>query len=257
MLKLENIKKTYNMGQINEYKLFSDFNLNVSKGEFLTVIGSNGSGKSSLLNIVCGNISIDSGIIKLNNKILSKDREYQRAKYIGRVFQNPSLGTCPSMTILENMAMADNKSKRFDLGVGVSKKRIEYYKDVVKRLKLGLEDHMHIKVGSLSGGQRQALALIISTLTDLDLLILDEHTAALDPNASENIMEITNQIVSESKLTTIMVTHNLKQALKYGTRIAMMHKGEIILDKCNEEKINLQMSTVLSLFNEISIELGN
>lgn len=257
MLKLENIKKTYNMGQINEYKLFSNFNLNISKGEFLTIIGSNGSGKSSLLNIVCGNTPIDSGIIKLNNKIISKDKEYQRAKYIGRVFQNPSLGTCPSMTILENIAMADNKSKKFDLGIGVNKKRINHYKEIVKKLKLGLEDNMHIKVGSLSGGQRQALALLVSTLTELDLLILDEHTAALDPNASENIMEITNQIVTENKVTTIMVTHNLKQALKYGTRIAMMHKGEIILDKSNDEKRNLEMNTILSLFNEISIELGN
>ena len=181
MLKLEHICKTYNKGTVNETTLFSDFNLQVKKGEFISVIGSNGSGKTSILNLICGSITLDSGDIKVRGESIVKLKEYQRSKIIGRVFQDPAKGTCPSMNILQNMAMADNKGKAFNLTAGKKKKRIPYYKEQLSRLHLGLEDKLYVKVGALSGGQRQAMALLMSTMTPLDFLILDEHTAALDP----------------------------------------------------------------------------
>lgn len=230
MLKLEHICKTYNKGTVNETTLFSDFNLQVKKGEFISVIGSNGSGKTSILNLICGSIPLDSGDIKVRGESIVKLKEYQRSKIIGRVFQDPAKGTCPSMNILQNMAMADNKGKAFNLTSGVNKKRISYYKEQLSRLHLGLEDKLYVKVGALSGGQRQAMALLMSTMTPLDFLILDEHTAALDPKTSEIIMELTNEIVQEKQLTTLMVTHNLRHAVEYGNRLIMMHQGKAILD---------------------------
>ncbi len=222
MLKLEHICKTYNKGTVNETTLFSDFNLQVKKGEFISVIGSNGSGKTSILNLICGSIPLDSGDIKVRGESIVKLKEYQRSKIIGRVFQDPAKGTCPSMNILQNMAMADNKGKAFNLTSGVNKKRISYYKEQLSRLHLGLEDKLYVKVGALSGGQRQAMALLMSTMTPLDFLILDEHTAALDPKTSEIIMELTNEIVQEKQLTTLMVTHNLRHAVEYGNRLIMI-----------------------------------
>ena len=257
MLKLEHICKTYNKGTVNETTLFSDFNLQVKKGEFISVIGSNGSGKTSILNLICGSIPLDSGDIKVRGESIVKLKEYQRSKIIGRVFQDPAKGTCPSMNILQNMAMADNKGKAFNLTSGVNKKRISYYKEQLSRLHLGLEDKLYVKVGALSGGQRQAMALLMSTMTPLDFLILDEHTAALDPKTSEIIMELTNEIVQEKQLTTLMVTHNLRHAVEYGNRLIMMHQGKAILDLDMQKKKETKLEDILGVFNEISIECGN
>ncbi|MBR6755651.1 MAG: ATP-binding cassette domain-containing protein [Peptococcaceae bacterium] len=257
MLKLEHISKTYNKGTVNETVLFDDFNLQIQRGDFVSVVGSNGSGKTSILNIICGSIPLDSGDILIENKSIVKLKEYERAKFIGRVYQDPAKGTCPSMNILQNMAMADNKGKPFGLTSGINKKRISYYQEQLSRLKLGLEDKLYVKVGALSGGQRQAMALLMSTMTPLDFLILDEHTAALDPKTSEIIMELTDELVKEKQLTTIMVTHNLRFAVEYGNRLLMMHHGNAILDQQGEEKANVRVEDLLSIFNDISIECGN
>ena len=257
MLKLENICKTYNLGTVNETTLFTNFNLEVKKGEFISVIGSNGSGKTSILNMICGSIPIDSGRILVQGQDITRMKEHQRSKFIGRVFQDPAKGTCPSMNILQNMAMADNKGKPFNLTAGINKKRITYYQEQLSRLKLGLEDKLYVKVGALSGGQRQAMALLMSTMTPLDFLILDEHTAALDPKTSEIIMELTDEIVREKQLTTLMVTHNLRHAVEYGNRMIMMHQGGIVLDYDGEKKKSTQVDDILGIFNSISIECGN
>lgn len=257
MLELREIYKYYNPGTVNEMCLFNNFNFKVDDGEFVAVVGSNGSGKTSMLNIICGSIPIDEGAVLINSTNITNMPEYKRMGKIGRVFQNPSMGTCPSMTILENMAMAENKGKAYNLGKGVNKKREEAYRELLRPLNLGLEDKLHVKVGALSGGQRQAMSLLMSTMTPLDFLILDEHTAALDPKTAEINMRLTDQIVREKKLTSIMVTHNLRYAIEYGTRIVMMHQGKVILDKKGEEKKNMNVDDVLDLFNEISIECGN
>ena len=257
MLELKKIDKYYNPGTVNEMCLFKQFDLSIDKGEFVSVIGSNGSGKTSMLNIICGSIPIESGQILINNHDISKEKEYRRNRKIGRVFQNPSVGTCPSMTILENMSIADHKGKVFGLSGGVNKARSEFYRESLRQLNLGLEDKMDVKVGALSGGQRQAMALLMSTLTPIEFLILDEHTAALDPKTAEIIMELTNKIVTEKKLTTIMVTHNLRYAIDYGNRLLMMHQGEVIKDKKGAEKEALTVEDILVDFNRISIECGN
>jgi putative ABC transport system ATP-binding protein len=257
MLELREIYKYYNPGTVNEMCLFNNFNFKVEDGEFVAVVGSNGSGKTSMLNIICGSIPIDEGAVLINGTNITNMPEYRRMNKIGRVFQNPSMGTCPSMTILENMAMAENKGKAYNLGKGVNKKREDAYRELLRPLNLGLEDKLHVKVGALSGGQRQAMSLLMSTMTPLDFLILDEHTAALDPKTAEINMRLTDQIVREKNLTSIMVTHNLRYAIEYGTRIVMMHQGKVILDKKGEEKKNMNVDDVLDLFNEISIECGN
>ncbi|MCF2555123.1 ABC transporter ATP-binding protein [Faecalicatena contorta] len=257
MLELKGIEKYYNPGTVNEMCLFDNFNLKIEKGEFLSVVGSNGSGKTSMLNIICGSIRQEAGQILMNGKDITKEKEYKRNERIGRVYQNPAMGTCPSMTILENMSLADNKGKIYGLSRGTNKKRVDFYKEQLSQLGLGLEDKLHVKVGSLSGGQRQAMALLMSTMTPIEFLILDEHTAALDPKTAELIMELTDKIVREKQLTTIMVTHNLRYAVEYGNRLVMMHDGKVILDKKGEEKENVQIDDILRLFNEISIECGN
>ena len=257
MLKLENICKTYTIGTVNESTLFTNFNLEVKKGEFISVIGSNGSGKTSMLNMICGSIPIDSGRIMVQGQDITRMKEHQRSKFIGRVFQDPAKGTCPSMNILQNMAMADNKGKPFNLASGINKKRITFYQEQLSRLGLGLEDKLYVKVGALSGGQRQAMALLMSTMTPLDFLILDEHTAALDPKTSEIIMELTDEIVREKQLTTLMVTHNLRHAVTYGNRMIMMHQGNIVLDYEGDEKKNTNVEDVMGIFNSISVECGN
>lgn len=257
MLELKHINKYYNPGTVNEMCLFQDFNLSIEKNEFVSVVGSNGSGKTSMLNLICGSIDTDGGTILIDGKDISKEKEYQRARYMGRVYQNPAMGTCPSMTIKENMSLADNKGKMFGLKAGTSKKRVDFYRESLRQLGLGLEDKMDIKVGSLSGGQRQAMALVMSTLTPIDFLILDEHTAALDPKTAEQIMELTDKVVKEKKLTTIMVTHNLRYAVEYGSHLIMMHQGEIVMDYKGKEKDKIDTDDILRKFNEISIECGN
>jgi putative ABC transport system ATP-binding protein len=257
MIELHNINKYYNSGTVNEMCLFHNFNFTVRDGEFVSVVGSNGSGKTSMLNIICGSIPIDQGRIKIRNEDITNMPEFMRQRRIGRVYQNPAMGTCPTMTILENMSLADNKGKTFNLTRGTNKKRIEYYRDNLRSLNLGLEDKMNVPVGSLSGGQRQAMALLMATMTPIEFLILDEHTAALDPKTAELIMQLTDQVVKEKRLTTIMVTHNLRYAVEYGNRLIMMHQGEVVIDKAGEEKSTLEIDAILDKFNEISIECGN
>lgn len=257
MLELKHIHKYYNTGTVNEMCLFEDFNLTIRDHEFVSVVGSNGSGKTSLLNIICGSIPLDEGTIRIGNEDITKMAEYKRQRRIGRVYQNPAMGTCPSMTIAENMALADNNGKFFNLRPGKNKQRIDFYRESLRTLGLGLEDKMDVKVGVLSGGQRQAMALLMSTMTPIEFLILDEHTAALDPKTAETIMELTDRIVREKNLTTIMVTHNLRYAVDYGNRLLMMHQGKAIMDKAGTEKEETRIDDILKKFNEISIECGN
>lgn len=257
MLKLENIKTIFNAGTVDELTLFNGFNFEVQKGEFVSIIGSNGSGKTTLLNLVCGTLSPDEGNIIFNGNNITKLPEYKRAANIGRVLQDPRLGTCGNLTILENMSLADNKNKPFNLTRAVSKNKIDYYKSLLEECNMGLENKLHRQVGNLSGGQRQALALVLATMTNIDLLVLDEHTAALDPKSSETVMEITNKFVTEKKLTTIMVTHNLRHAVKYGSRLVMMHSGDKVVDIKDEEKKSTSIDFLLDKFNQISIEVGN
>lgn len=257
MLELKNIHKYYNAGTVNEMCLFQDFNLTIPDKQFVSVVGSNGSGKTSMLNLICGSIPLDSGSILIGGEDITRMPEHKRQRRIGRVYQNPSMGTCPQMTILENMALADNKGKSFNLLPGTNKKRIDFYREQLKSLGLGLEDKMEVKVGVLSGGQRQAMALLMSTMTPIEFLILDEHTAALDPKTAEVIMELTGKIVREKELTTIMVTHNLRYAVEYGDRLLMMHQGHAVIDASGKDKRALTIDSLLERFNEISIECGN
>lgn len=257
MLELKNINKTFHAGTINETTVFDDFNLTIETGDFVSVVGSNGSGKTTLLNIICGSLPLDSGEVLVNGRSVKKLKEYERSNYIGRVYQDPQMGTCPSMTILENLSLADNKGKFYGLGRGINKARIQHYKEMLAPLGLGLEDKMDIPVGVLSGGQRQALALLMATMTDLDFLILDEHTAALDPKTAQVIMDLTDQLVRQKKLTTIMVTHNLRFAVEYGNRMLMMHSGQVIFDRAGAEKEKTEIDDILDVFNQISIETGN
>lgn len=257
MLELKGIHKYYHPGTVNEMCLFHGFDLQVQDQEFVSVVGSNGSGKTSMLNIICGSIPVEAGRIYMNGADITREKEYRRNRRIGRVYQNPAMGTCPSMTILENMSLADNKGKCFGFGRGTNRERISCYREQLEQLGLGLEDKLDVKVGALSGGQRQAMALLMSTMTPIEFLILDEHTAALDPKTAELIMELTDKIVREKKLTTIMVTHNLRYAVEYGDRLLMMHQGETVLDLKGEEKKQASVEGILKLFNEISIECGN
>lgn len=257
MIELKNIDKYYNIGTVNEICLFKDFNLKIQNGDFVSVIGSNGSGKTSMLNLICGSLQPEKGSISLGGEDITKQKEFVRQRKIGRVYQDPAMGTCPSMTILENMSLADNKGRAYGLGLGTNKKRISHYHEMLSQLGLGLEDMMGTKVGALSGGQRQAMALLMTTMTPIEFLILDEHTAALDPKTAELIMQLTDKIVREKNLTTIMVTHNLRFAVEYGNRLIMMHQGQAVLDKAGKEKEALAIEDLLDQFNEISIETGN
>ena len=257
MIELRGVSKTYNPGTVTELCLFEDFNLTVKDGEFVSVVGSNGSGKTSMLNIICGSIPVSAGDVLIDGKSINSLHEYERYRHIGRVYQNPAAGTCPSMSILENMSLADNKGKRYGLSFGVNNARKEYYREQLSTLGLGLEDKLNVKMGSLSGGQRQAVSLLMATMTPIEFLILDEHTAALDPHTAEIIMELTDKVIREKHLTAIMVTHNLRYAVEYGTLLLMMDRGHIILDRSGKEKQDATVDDLLEIFNKISIECGN
>lgn len=257
MLELKHITKIYNPGEVTENALFEDFNLSVRDGQFVSVVGSNGSGKTSLLNIICGSIPVERGQILLDGEDITHLPEHLRYRIIGRVYQNPSMGSCPDLTVAENMSLADNKGGVYGLRRGVPPHRLAYYRELLATLGLGLENKMDLKVGLLSGGQRQAMTLLMATMTPLRFLILDEHTAALDPKTAEAIIALTDRIVREKKLTALMVTHNLRHAVDYGDRMLMMHEGKIILDRADEQKRATDVKDVLHIFNEISIECGN
>ena len=252
MLELRNIEKYYNPGTINEMCLFDKFNLTVDKGEFVSVVGSNGSGKTSMLNILCGSIPVDGGQILMNGEDITTKKEFKRNQKIGRVYQNPAMGTCPTMTILENMSLADNKGKFFGLSSGINKARKEYYREILSQLGLGLENKMVVKVGSLSGGQRQAITLLMASIQKPKLLLLDEHTAALDPKTAAKVLEISDKIISDNHLTAMMVTHNMKDAIVHGNRLIMMHEGKVILNISGEEKKKLTVEDLLHQFEKVS-----
>ena len=257
LLSLKNIYKTFNTGTIDEMALFTDFNLDINEGEFVSIVGSNGSGKTTILNIISGTTTLDQGSIYLKDENITKMKEYVRARKLARVYQDPSLGTSPNLTVVENLALADNKGQFYGLSFALNKKKKADYYELLKSLNMGLEDKMNTKVKLLSGGQRQALALLMATLQPVDILLLDEHTAALDPKTSEEIMKLTNRIVKEKHITTLMVTHNLRYAVEYGNRLLMFNQGKIVIDKSNEEKDNIDVDDLLKTFNEISIECGN
>ncbi len=257
MIALEHIRKTFATGTVNETTLFSDFSFSVAPGEFLSIVGSNGSGKTTLLNLIAGAVPSDAGRILLRGEDITAWPEHRRATCMGRVFQDPSRGVAGSMTIAENLAMADAKGRPSGLHRGLDRRRLAYYRERLAALGLGLEDKLHTPVAALSGGQRQALSLLMATLVPPDLLILDEHTAALDPRTADQLMELTDRIVKEQGLTALMVTHNLRYAVEYGTRLVMMHAGQIVLDRQGEEKQKTTVPDVLDLFNQISIECGN
>ena len=257
MLELKNISKIFNPGSVTEMCLFDDFNLSVTEGEFLSIVGSNGSGKTSLLNIICGSIPIEGGQVLIDDEDVTALEDHKRYKKMGRVYQNPAWGSCPNLTLLENMSLADNKGRRYGLGKSINNSRLDYYREQLSSLNLGLEDKLSVKMGELSGGQRQAAALIMSTLTPIDFLILDEHTASLDPQTAEIIMELTDKVIKNKNLTAMMVTHNLRYAVDYGSRLIMMDKGEIILERAGQYKEDTTVNDVLKIFTEISIECGN
>ena len=220
-------------------------------------MGSNGSGKTSLLNIICGSIPIEGGDVIIDGESMLHKKEFVRYRRFGRVYQNPAFGTSPNLTMFENLSLADNKGKAYDLGRGVNHPRREAYREQLAALGLGLEDKMDVKMGALSGGQRQAVALLMATMTPIDFLILDEHTAALDPKTADTIMALTDRVVREKGLTAIMVTHNLRYAVEYGSRLLMMDKGQLVLDAAGDEKRRMSVEDILDLFTKISIECGN
>jgi putative ABC transport system ATP-binding protein len=249
MLMISDVRKKFHteLGTVKE--IFNGFNLEIEKGDFLTIIGSNGAGKTTLLDTITGNVVPDGGKIVVNGKDITNLPRYMRCDFISKVYQNPAMGTAPSMTVYENLSMADNKGKVFGLTMGLNKKRKTHYRRLLKELDLGIEDQMDTNVGSLSGGQRQCLALIMSTLNKPEVLLLDEHTAALDPKTSKIIMEKTKEIVEKNNITTLMITHNLQDAINYGNRLIMLHEGKILLDINGEEKKNLTTEKLLHVFN--------
>lgn len=257
MLELRDVTKIYNAGTVTEQRLFQNFSLTVEEGQFVAIVGSNGSGKTSMLNIICGSIPIEGGDVLVDGKSIVKLKDYQRYASMGRVYQNPSAGTCPNLTMLENLSLADNKGKPFRLSRAVDRRRVDFYREQLRSLGLGLEEKLDVKMGALSGGQRQAVALLMATMTPLRFLILDEHTAALDPKTADAVMVLTDRVIREKKLTAVMVTHNLRYAVEYGDRILMMNQGRAVLDRAGEEKRNTSMDDILAMFNKISMESGS
>ncbi|MBR6614869.1 MAG: ATP-binding cassette domain-containing protein [Lachnospiraceae bacterium] len=254
MLTISNVRKTFNKGTINEKKALQGINLHLKPGDFVTIIGGNGAGKSTMLNMIAGVYPIDSGKIEIDGVNISREPEHKRSQYIGRVFQDPMRGTAAGMQIQENLALALRRGRRRGLSWHIKNEELDFYREALTRLDLGLQTRMTSKVGLLSGGQRQALTLLMATLEKPKLLLLDEHTAALDPKTAKKVLELTDEIVSEQELTTLMVTHNMKDAIQYGNRLIMMHEGRIIYDVEGEEKKNLQVEDLLKKFEEHSGE---
>ena len=252
MLKVNNIEKTFNPGTINEKKALDGVSLHLNPGDFVTIIGGNGAGKSTLMNAITGVWPVDNGSIILDGTNVTGMPEYKRAKYIGRVFQDPMMGTAPDMQIIENLALAYRRGKRRNLSWGITKKERALYHEKLKILGLGLEDRMTSKVGLLSGGQRQALTLLMASLQSPKLLLLDEHTAALDPTTAAKVLEISEEIISENNLTAMMITHNMHDAIAHGNRLIMMNEGKIIYDVQGEEKKNLTKADLMAKFAEIA-----
>ena len=252
MLKVQNVCKTFNAGTINEKRALVNVDLNLAPGDFVTVIGGNGAGKSTLMNMIAGVYPIDSGVIELDGRDISLLSEPARAKYLGRVFQDPMMGTAADMQIIENLAMAKRRGKRRTLAWGVTRAERDEYTERLRELGLGLEKRLTTKVGLLSGGQRQALTLLMATLTEPKLLLLDEHTAALDPKTASKVLDLTEKIVDERRLTTLMVTHNMNDAIRLGNRLIMMHEGRVIYDVSGAEKRSLTVADLLQKFEEVS-----
>lgn len=251
MLNLKQISITFNEGTLDEKKALQNINLQLDQGEFVTVIGGNGAGKSTLMNVISGNLLSDVGYVYINDEDISHLPEYKRSELIGRVFQDPMAGTAPSMTIEENLAIAYGRNRKRSFRLGVNRQRRELFREHLRTLNLGLENRLNAKVGLLSGGERQALSLLMATFTEPDILLLDEHTAALDPARAELITNLTSDIVKKFNLTTLMVTHNMQQALDMGDRLIMMDAGQIILDVSGEEKQDLTIPQLLEEFQRI------
>lgn len=254
MLEIKNVHKTFNKGTINEKKALNGVELHLNPGDFVTIIGGNGAGKSTSLNMIAGVYPIDQGTIILDGKDISDWPEYKRASLIGRVFQDPMMGTAANMSIEENLAMAHRRGKSRGLGWGVNKKERTLFKERLKMLDLGLEDRTTTKVGLLSGGQRQAITLLMATLQKPSILLLDEHTAALDPKTAKKVLDLTEKIIAKDNLTAMMVTHNMKDAIHIGNRLIMMHEGRIIYDVAGEEKKQLTVDDLLHKFELVSGE---
>lgn len=252
MLKVENISKTFNPGTITEKKALSDVSLHLAPGDFATVIGGNGAGKSTLMNSIAGAFLVDAGKITIDGIDITKWPEHKRAKFIGRVFQDPMMGTAAGMMIEENMAIASRRGRTPSLRWSAPKSDREKFRELLKYLNLGLEDRLENKVGLLSGGQRQALTLLMATMADPKLLLLDEHTAALDPKTAEKVLSITDSIINSRHLTTLMITHNMRDALRFGNRLIMMLDGKIIIDVKGEDKKNLTVKDLLAMFEKAS-----
>ncbi len=254
MLELKGIKKTFNQGTPNQKVALGGIDLTIKEGDFITVIGGNGAGKSTLLNAIAGVWKIDEGSIVLDGEDITRLPEHKRAKFLGRVFQNPSTGTAADMQIIENLALAARRNKKRGLGWGVKAKEKEEYKELLTRFDLGLENRMGQKVGTLSGGQRQALTLLMASLSNPKLLLLDEHTAALDPKTAKKVLTLTDEIIERDKLTAIMITHNMNDAITHGNRLIMMDSGKVIFDVEGEEKKKLTISDLLEKFEKITGE---
>lgn len=254
MLKLDNIHKTFNPGTINEKIALNGVNLTLNEGDFVTVIGGNGAGKSTTLNAIAGVWPIDSGKIYIGGDDVTKLSEHKRAKYLGRVFQDPMTGTATTMSIEENMAIAARRGEKRGLSWGITHQERDTYREMLKTLDLGLEDRLTSKVGLLSGGQRQAITLLMASIKKPKLLLLDEHTAALDPKTAAKVLEISDKIIAENNLTAMMVTHNMKDAIVHGNRLVMMHEGKVILNISGEEKKKLTVEDLLHQFEKVSGE---
>lgn len=250
VLSLQHISKTFQRGTANENPVLRDLSLEVANGDFITIIGGNGSGKSTLLNSIAGNVLVDSGHVKINGEEVTKLKEERRAGRVGRVFQDPLMGTAPRMTVGENLAIALRRGQKRTFKLGTNAKEQTYFRSLLEPLNLGLENRLNADMGLLSGGQRQSITLLMATMKRPELLLLDEHTAALDPKTAETVLRLTQQLVEKEQLSTLMITHNMQDALTYGNRMIMMNRGKVVVDVNGEEKARLTVSDVMELFQK-------